>query len=71
MLSFIPNDVVPKLILLVLGALTFSIIAVVVVKNKKRMTPEVWVSLAALCVLGMMGMLLVSICVAALFVIAN
>ena len=71
MLSFIPNDVVQKLILLVLGASAFLIVVVLVVKNKKKMSLEVWIPLVALCVLGTIGMLLVSICVATLFVIAD
>lgn len=71
LLSFIPNNVISKLILLILGALAFSIVAVVVVKNKKKMPPEVWISLTALCVLGMAGAFLVFICTASLFVIAD
>ena len=39
MLSFIPNDVMPKLILLVLGALVLAIIAVTVVKNENNVLP--------------------------------
>ena len=71
MLSFIPNDVMPKLILLVLGALVLAIIAVTVVKNRKKMPPEVWISLLVLCALVVIGTLFVSICTATLFAIAD
>ena len=55
MLSFIPNDIMPRLILLVLGALALAIIAVTVVKNRKKMPPEVWISLLVFCTLGVIG----------------
>ena len=71
LLTFIPNDVMPKLILLVLGALVLAIIAVAVVKNRKKMPPEVWISLLVLCALGVIGTLFVSICTAALFAISD
>ena len=71
LLSFIPNDVMLRLILLVLGALAFAIVAVAAIKRRKKMPPEVWISLLVLCVLGVIGALIVFICTAALFVIAD
>ena len=71
LLSFIPNDIMPRLILLVLGALVLAIIAVTVVKNRKKMPPEVWILLLVFCTLGVIGTLFVSICTAALFAIAD
>ena len=70
-MEFIPSDVRPKMILLVLGAIGFAVISVVIVAKRKKMAYEVWVPSLIICILCAVGTFLVAICLAAAFVMAT
>ena len=70
-MEFIPSDVQPKMILLVLCAIVFTVISVVIVAKRKKMAYEVWVPILIICILCAIGTSFVTICLAAAFVMAT
>ena len=70
-MEFIPSDVRPKMILLVLCAIVFTVISVVIVAKRKKMAYEVWVPILIICILCAIGTSFVAICLAAAFVMAT
>ena len=66
-----PTDILYKVILMVLGAVLCKAAGVIVSANRKKMPYEVWIPLVALCTLGAIGLLSVSLCLAAAFTIAT
>ena len=70
-MEFIPSDVRPKMILLILGAIGFAAISVVIVAKRKKMAYEVWVPSLIICILCAIGTFFVAVCLAAAFVMAT
>lgn len=71
MLSFLPEDIRGRVLLLFLGAVLFFIGAVIVFKKRRNMQPEVWIALLSLCVIGTLCCLALAVCTSALFVSAQ
>lgn len=70
-MEFIPSDVQPKMILLVLCAIVFTVISVVIVAKRKKLAYEVWIPILIICILCAIGISFVAICLAAAFVMAT
>ena len=66
-----PADILNKVILMVLGAVICKVAGIFISANRKKMPYEVWIPLVALCALGAIGLLSVSLCLAAAFTIAT
>lgn len=64
-----PADILGKVVLMVLGAVICKAAGIVVSANRKKMPYEVWIPLLALCTMGAIGLLALS--VAAAFTIAT
>lgn len=71
MLTFLPEDIQGRVLLLILGGLLLLLGGAVVLRTRKRMPMEAWIALLALCVIGALGCLGVVVCTSALFVIAQ
>ena len=54
-MEFIPSDVRPKMILLILGAIGFAVISVVIVAKRKKLAYEVWMPILIICILCAIG----------------
>ena len=54
-MEFIPSDVRPKMIILILGAIGFAVISVVIVAKRKKLAYEVWVPILIICILCAIG----------------
>lgn len=63
--------IVEKIILLLIGGFIFSIIAVVLLCNKKKLPIDILISLLALCILGAIGFFFVAICIGGALVAAQ
>lgn len=68
MFSFIPDDMRPTLLLLLLGAIFSLVVAVVVFVKRKKLAYEVWIPILAISILSVIGLLWISICIMACFV---
>lgn len=66
-----PTDILDDIVLLILGAVICLAAGVIIIVKRKKMPYEVWIPLAALCVLGCIGLTSVAFCVSAAFVIAS
>lgn len=67
----IPENIMDKIIILLLGGTLCLIVGVVTICLRKKMPLEVWISLLALCVLGMIGFFAVAICMVGALVAAR
>lgn len=71
MFSFIPDDIIPRLILLLLGMIFFFTVTIVILINKKKMAHEVWVPILAFSVLSVICLFSIAVCTMALFAIGD
>lgn len=71
MLSFVPDDIIPKVILLLLGALLLLIGAVVFIRIRKKIANNIWIPLSLICFLAGIGLIWITICTMALFAIGE
>ena len=67
MLSFLPQEIRFRVILLLLGALLCAVSAVLTGRNRRRLPAEAFISLLALFAVGAVGCAAVAVCVSALF----
>ena len=71
LMEVIPSDIMLKVLMLYLGAIGFVIVSILIVRRRKKLPLELWISGLAICILGAIGMSFVATCVAAAFVIAR
>lgn len=67
----IPTNISGILIALILGATVCLTASIVIIVKHKKMPYEVWIPLLALCILIMMACIIISLCLAAAFTIAD
>lgn len=67
----IPENIMKIVITLLLGGALCLIAGVVTICTRKKISLEVWISLLALCVLGMIGFFAVAICMVGALVAAR
>ena len=70
-MEFIPSDVRPKLMRLILCTIGFTVISVVIVAKRKKMAYEIWIPSLIICILCAIGSFFVAVCLAAAFVMAT
>ena len=67
----IPDNIASIVVSMMIGSVICVLAGIFIIIKRKKMPYDVWIPLLALCVLGAVGLLTVSLCLAAAFVIAT